>query len=135
MKKLFYSLFMLLFITTGSAYAGVPAGGSESTGDEPLFSGAQFSCGDGYVLVDHSKIDGIKTQECVKLWCRDLENGKSMGNGNSAASGYRATREPVELSDDKNNTIKCFGDRKWCSGEAAGVWNPEFGGYMSMAQP
>ena len=23
----------------------------------------------------------------------------------------------------------CFGDRKWCSGETPGVWNPEYGAY------
>ena len=88
-----------------------------------------FSCGDGYILVAHSKIDGINAMACEKLWCRDLETGRTMGSGNTAASGYRMTDEPVLLSDDKGNEIMCFGDRKWCSGEVVGEWNPGFGGY------
>lgn len=87
------------------------------------------SCGPGYILSSHAKIDGINAAECEKLWCRDLENGKSMGNGKNAASGYKTTAAPVELCDANNNCIECFGDRKWCSGEPAGIWNPEYGAY------
>lgn len=87
------------------------------------------SCGPGYILVSHSDIDGIDAAECQKLWCRDLENGKSMGNGKNASSGYKTTSAPVELCDANNNCIECFGDRKWCSGEPAGIWNPEYGAY------
>ncbi len=112
MKKIIYSLF------AGMSMFCLPA-----------FSADTFSCGDGYILVSHSKIDGINAMECEKLWCMDLETGKKMGNGNTAAAGYRATDEPVLLEDDKGNEIRCFGDRKWCAGETAGVWNPEFGGY------
>lgn len=91
---------------------------------------AGFTCGDGYVLVDRAtKIDGIKTKECQKLWCMDLETGDMMGNGNNVTSGYRATGEPVELRDNLGNSIMCFGDRKWCSGETPGGWNPEYGAY------
>ena len=93
-----------------------------------------FSCGDGYVLVEHNKIDGVPTMACEKLWCMDLENGQIMGNGNSPANGYRSTNEPITLRVKEygsNNTlsIKCFGDRKWCSGEVAGEWMEEYGGY------
>lgn len=90
---------------------------------------ADFSCGAGYVLASHSKIDGIYAEECQKLWCRDLETGKSMGNGNSPASGYVATSAPVELCDHTGRCIECFGARKWCSGEAVGIWNAEYGAY------
>lgn len=93
------------------------------------FSDKLTSCGPGYILVSHSDIDGIDAAECQKLWCRDLENGKSMGSGKGAASGYKTTAGPVELCDAKNNCIECFGDRKWCSGEPAGIWNPEYGAY------
>lgn len=88
-----------------------------------------LSCGVGYVLTSHSKIDGINAAECQKLWCRDLENGKSMGNAKSPASGYQNTSAPVQLCDADNNCIECFGDRKWCSGEVTGRWNPEYGAY------
>lgn len=90
---------------------------------------ADFSCGAGYVLVPHSKIDGINAFECQKLWCRDLETGRFMGTGNHPNTGYIATPAPVELCDAANNCIECFGDRKWCSGEAAGEWNREYGAY------
>lgn len=111
MKKIICSLFVFAF--------AVSAAGA-----------AQFtSCGPGYILTSHSKIDGINASECQKLWCRDLENGKSMGNGKAAASGYKTTSGPVELCDANNNCIECFGDRKWCSGEPAGIWNPEYGAY------
>lgn len=88
-----------------------------------------LSCGPGYVLANVSKIEGITAYECQKLWCRDLENGKSMGSGNTPASGYKSTSAPVELCDAKNNCIECFGDRRWCSGDTPGVWNPEYGAY------
>ena len=88
-----------------------------------------FSCGEGYVLVEHAKIDGVPAMACERLWCMDLETGQMMGNGNSASAGYRTTNEPVLLEDNAGNRIFCFGDRKWCSGETAGVWNPEYGGY------
>ena len=95
----------------------------------PVFSAWAFSCGDGYVLTSHARVDGINTMACEKLWCRDLETGDFMGNGNTVTNGYRATDEPVELSDGRGNSIMCFGDRKWCAGEKAGEWNPEFGIY------
>lgn len=87
------------------------------------------SCGPGYILVSAGKVDGIPTYECQKLWCRDLENGKYMGTKTAAASGYYDTGAPVELCDNQNNCVECFGERRWCSGEAAGVWNPEYGAY------
>ncbi len=90
---------------------------------------AAFSCGDGYVLASHKDIEGIDAKECQKLWCRDLETGKMMGKGDRANNGYRDTGAPVELCDAKNNCIMCFGERRWCSGTEAGVWNPDVGGY------
>ena len=103
----FFGLFMM-----GSASAATPT-----------------SCGPGYVLAAHSNIDGIKAAECVKLWCRDLETGASMGGTKNAASGYQNTSAPVELCDANNNCIECFGERKWCNGEPRGEWNPEYGAY------
>lgn len=88
-----------------------------------------LSCGPGFILSAKSKTDGINISECQKLWCRDLENGKTMGNNNSASSGYKTTGAPIELCDANNNCIECFGDRKWCGGEPAGIWNPEYGAY------
>lgn len=99
------------------------SGASAATSDK--FS----SCGAGYILATTSKLDGIKTEECQKLWCRDLETGKPMGTGNKAANGYVTTKAPVELCDADNNCIECFGDRRWCAGEVAGIWNPEYGAY------
>lgn len=87
------------------------------------------SCGAGYVLASHAKIDGLNTAECVKLWCRDLETGRAMGSGDRAANGYVDTPEPVELTDAAGNRIECFGRRKWCGGAVAGEWNPEYGAY------
>lgn len=92
----------------------------------PAFAG---NCGPGYVLANHARIDGMETQECQKLWCVDLETGKSMGSGNRANSGYVATSEPNELCDAKGRCMECFGDRKWCTGIVSGVWNPEYGAY------
>lgn len=96
-----------------------------------MFVSAAFGgdCGPGYVLADHSKVDGLNTQECQKLWCQDLETGHVMGAGNRANSGYVSTASPIELCDVKGNCISCFGDRQWCSGVRPGVWNPEYGAY------
>jgi hypothetical protein len=80
-------------------------------------------------LATKSKVDGINMAECQKLWCRDLENGKTMGTGNAPATGYKSTGGPIQLCDAENNCIECFGDRKWCSGDTAGEWNPEYGAY------
>lgn len=116
MKKIICSLFVFAFAITAA-------------------SAATFtSCGPGYILTAHNKIDGINAAECQKLWCRDLENGKSMGSGKNAASGYKTTSAPVELCDANNNCIECFGDRKWCSGEPAGIWNPEYGAYTRSGE-
>lgn len=96
-------------------------------------SGAQAgftSCGPGYVLVEsRTKIDGIPSAECQKLWCRDLENGKIMGKADKANSGYQVTRGTVELRDASGHRVECWGERKWCSGEVRGEWNPEYGAY------
>ena len=88
-----------------------------------------LSCGPGYVMVNANKTDGMTTVECQKLWCRDLENGKTMGSNSNPNSGYRTTPNPIELCDADNNCIECFGDRRWCSGEPLGMWNPEYGIY------
>ncbi len=112
MKKIIFSLFVCASLLQFSANA------------------AEFtSCGAGYILASHSKIDGLNAAECQKLWCRDLENGKTMGKDNKANSGYVATSAAVELCDAEKNCVECFGDRKWCAGEQAGVWNPEYGTY------
>lgn len=87
------------------------------------------SCGPGYILVDSGKKDGIDFFECQKLWCRDLENGKYMGSGDNANSGYKDTIAPVELYDNDGNRVECFGERRWCAGETIGVWRPEYGAY------
>ncbi|MBD5400841.1 hypothetical protein HDR61_03815 [bacterium] len=87
------------------------------------------SCGPGYILADHKNIDGIPAAECQKLWCMDLETGKYMGQGDKAASGYKSTTATRELCDANNKCIECFGERKWCAGETAGQWNPEYGAY------
>jgi len=95
---------------------------------------AVMSCGAGYVLVEsRKKIDGVPTAECQKLWCRDLENGKLMGSGDRANTGYTATAVPTELCDVDGNCIECWGARKWCSGEVAGVWSPQLGAYTRGA--
>ena len=112
MKKLIFSFLMVL----GVVFAA----------DAAKFT----SCGAGYVLSSRTTItDGVKTQECEKLWCRDLETGKMMGDGKSANSGYVATSVPEQVCDKDGNCIDCFGARKWCGGEAAGIWNPEYGAY------
>lgn len=112
MKKLIFSFLMVL----GMVFAA----------DAAKFT----SCGAGYVLSSRTTItDGVKTQECEKLWCRDFETGKMMGDGKSANSGYVATSVPEQICDKDGNCIDCFGARKWCGGEAAGIWNPEYGAY------
>lgn len=112
MKKIIYSLFCFAFIF-GTA------------------RGADFIsvCGSGYVLSDHAKIEGINAKECKKLWCYDLETGKPMGNGNTPANGYRATNAPVYIDDGVGHGIECWGERKWCSGEPAGIYDSESGEY------
>lgn len=97
---------------------------------QPASSAGVFSCGDGYVLVAQTtKVDGLNTMKCEKLWCRDLEteSGDKMGAGNTPASGY--TGDLDVLYDNENNHITCFGKRKWCSGEVPGEWNPDLGVY------
>ena len=112
MKKLIFSFLMVLDVVFAA--------------DAAKFT----SCGAGYVLSSRTTItDGVKTQECEKLWCRDLETGKMMGDGKSANSGYVATSVPEQICDKDGNCIDCFGARKWCGGEAAGIWNPEYGAY------
>lgn len=88
------------------------------------------SCGPGYILTEsRQKIDGIPSAECQRLWCRDLENGKTMGNKDRANSGYQITSGPRELCDVNNNCVLCWGERKWCSGETRGEWNANYGAY------
>ena len=90
------------------------------------------SCGPGYVLATHPRIDGITAYECKKLWCRDLETGKPMGSGDRANNGYRDTNAPVELCDAERHCVECFGERAWCKksgGISYGEWNPEYGAY------
>lgn len=88
-----------------------------------------LSCGPGFIMSKSSKVDGIEMIECQKLWCRDLEAGKNMGTSDRAASGYEMTKSPIELCDASGNCVECYGERRWCSGEAVGRWNPEYGAY------
>ena len=98
-------------------------------------SGGSFAnCGSGWVLADNNKLEGINSQKCEKLWCRDLELNKLMGSGSSAASGYVATSQPVLMESADGKSIGCFGDRKWCAGEVAGRWNPEYGAYTRRGE-
>jgi hypothetical protein len=109
---LLFALCSLLFVPTAHA------------------AGEKFvACGPGYILGAGGKIDGIPTAECFKLWCRDLETGRPMGNENRAAAGYKATNAPGRLCDASGTCIECFGDRQWCAGENSGYWNPEYGAY------
>ena len=110
MKKIIFAISTFVFACTGA-------------------NAAFTSCGPGYILDKHTNIDGITTYECKKLWCMDLETGKNMGNGNTAASGYKSTSAPVEICDANGTCIECFGDRKWCGGEQMGIWNAEYGAY------
>lgn len=110
MKKIIFVISAFMFVATGA-------------------NAAFTSCGPGYILESHAKIDGMNAAECQKLWCMDLEAAKSMGKGNTAASGYKSTATPTELCDARGNCVECFGDRKWCAGEPAGIWNPEYDAY------
>ena len=96
----------------------------------PAIAANDFSCGAGYVLSSHNKIDGINAKQCVKLWCRDLETNKAMGSGDRVASGYR---DVLSETTDGTNSVECFGDRKWCAGEPAGTWDPARGLYVRGA--
>ncbi len=95
---------------------------------------AEFTCGPGYVLVNHAKVDGINAAECQKLWCMDLENGKMMGRATSAYSGYKSTSAPnlLEVSGEKQ-TVLCWGERKWCPGQPAGTWDRDAGRYVRIS--
>ena len=96
----------------------------------PCVALADFaSCGRGYVLASHAKIDGIDAVECQKLWCRDLETNRDMGAGNNAARGYRATDSYNPICDATGRCVDCWGERVWCKGADVGVWNPEYGAY------
>jgi hypothetical protein len=86
-------------------------------------------CCPGYVVAAAKNRDGIPTVECKKIWCRDLENGRSMGSGNTAANGYESTSQPVEICDNTNRCLECFGKRKWCPAESTGIFNTEYGIY------
>lgn len=106
-------IFVIMFV--GVANAATNTGG--------------FSCGAGYVLESRRNIDGIDAKECQKLWCYDLETGKAMGNGATAYSGYQSTKYPRELTVGRD-TITCWGERKWCSGQPQGDWDGDFGAYI-----
>lgn len=114
MKRMFI-LILVLFVGTAHAVAT-----------------PEFSCGPGYVLVDHKKIDGIDAAECQKLWCVDLETGKAMGRGNTANSGYKSTAYPYELRVG-NKSVTCWGERKWCAGQVVGDWDESHGMYTRGA--
>ena len=94
---------------------------------------AEFTCGPGYVLVNHSKIDGIEAAECQKLWCMDLENGKMMGRADSAYSGYKSTTTANKLEVKGEKPILCWGERKWCTGQPAGNWDKDLGRYVRIS--
>lgn len=112
MRKRIFCTFLLFVMSVCTAGAG------------------DMSCGDGYVLAEtREKIDGVAVYECQKLWCVDLENGKKMGNGAKANVGYTMTMDTVKLCDNDKNCVECWGDRKWCAGEAPGYWNPKYGAY------
>jgi hypothetical protein len=95
-------------------------------------------CGTGWIVASSTSIDGVKSEKCEKLWCRDLETGKAMGAGNKANVGYVTTTKPIAVEsldlDNKTKSIECFGARKWCSGETAGEWNPEYGAYTKKGE-
>ena len=91
---------------------------------------AEMSGGAGYVLSEtRDEIDDVAVFECEKLWCVDLENGRTMGNGTRANSGYVMTMDTIKLCDNEKNCVECWGDRTWCAGEAPGTWNPKYGAY------
>ena len=115
MKKIYFLLFVLSFGVADAATLDIGK--------------TDFSCGTGYVLNQRRDVDGVDALECQKLWCYDLETGKIMGNGETAASGYRVTTYPGELTVG-GDTISCWGERKWCSGQPVGEWDGEYGMYI-----
>lgn len=88
---------------------------------------ANVDCGDGWVVA--SSKSGSQTHQCEKLWCIDLETGKSMGSGNSANSGYIMGSNPNSISA-YGKSVTCWGERKWCSGAGNGDWSDEMGAYI-----
>ena len=90
---------------------------------------ADFTCGPGYVLTSHKKIDGLDAAECQKLWCVDLETGKPMGRGDTPNSGYKTTSTAYEL-EVGGKSVTCWGERKWCAGQVPGTWDGEHGIYV-----
>ena len=106
MKRILFSILFANFTIFAGAYAAT--------------SSSDFSCGPGYILVSHSDIDGIDAMECPKLWCRDLETGKTMGMGDGANTGYKTTAYPMKLWATKGNCTNGLGDRKWCRGAPEG---------------
>ena len=103
-------------------FAGVVLSSAAYAADEKF-----VDCGAGFIVANAKSRDGIPAVECKKLWCRDLENGKSMGKENTPSAGYQSTAAPVEICDNANNCIECFGTRKWCATETPGNFEPEFG--------
>lgn len=120
MKFNFFASFLTLFVISMA----------------PVVSVAEefVDCGPGWIVVDNGTIEGVPSQICEKLWCVDLENGKTMGSGDAAYSGYIATTNPVTIEASGGETIECFGQRKWCSGETAGTWNAEYGAYTKQGE-
>ena len=93
---------------------------------------AELSCGAGYVLSEgrsSQTLDGIKMAECQRLWCVDLETGRKMGSDNKPNSGYIMSVGTVKLCDNDGSCVECWGERRWCAGEAHGEWNPKYGAY------
>jgi len=88
-----------------------------------------IDCGEGFIGVTVQNQSGIPTVECRRLWCRDLENGRPMGSGDRPNNGYDNTAVPEEICGG-NDCISCFGRRRWCQGESAGIWEPEAGMYV-----
>lgn len=116
MKKNIFIIATMLFAASTAVNAA-----TESTA---------LSCGPGHILVEsRKKLDGIEMAECQKLWCRDLETGKPMGNNDKPNSGYQSTSSMNPLCDADGNCVECWGARKWCAGEPVGDWNPEYGAY------
>jgi hypothetical protein len=96
----------------------------------PAFAATEkfVDCGPGYVVTVGKSRDGIPTNECKKIWCVDLENGKSMGKDSTPTNGYQNTATS-QLYDYYNDHIECFGKRLWCPGETPGAFNEELGIY------
>ena len=91
-------------------------------------AGAFIDCGRGYIVAAAKSREGIPTQECKKLFCRDLENGRVMGADGGMNPGYE-NKGMVVQEDNDGNRIDCFGQRRWCSSGQAGQFNPEYGIY------